>query len=211
MKSDSDFELKYADVLKECIKLFDEESQHEKKQISLALRIGKRVNEIAEQIEDKETVFKRLARDIFKARGKIVAPSKISEYRQLYLNFQSMDTITIIEKSMMSDVTVGMLTEMALKEDQAANKNKKDESPLLAMLTKANRLLDKFEVTMEDNQPDDKELPKILEELELIVRKAQTSLNTTKNAGGNRQMDLFRRRITHEKFSLGRNSEYNFL
>lgn len=194
MKADSDFELQYADVLKECIKLFEEESHYEKEQISLALKIGKKVNKIVDHIEDKEAVFKRLARDMFKARGKLVTPSKISEYRQLYLNFQSMDTVTTMGKSMMNDVSVGMLTEMALKDERPESKPKGDESPLLTMLKKAHRLLDRFEMTIEDKQPDDEELMKIFEELDLIGGKAQTILNAVRNDGGRNQMDLFKRR-----------------
>lgn len=196
MKGDSDFELQYADVLKECIKLFEEESRYEKEQISLALRVGAKVNKIVDHIEDKEAVFKRLARDIFKARGKLVTPSKISEYRQLYLNFQSIDTVTTLGKSMMNDITVGMLTEMALKDEGRGGKPRENESPLLTMLKKAHCLLDRIEVTIEDKQPEDEELAKIFEELEMIGGKAQTILNAVRNDGGRNQMDLFKRRDT---------------
>ncbi len=194
MKADSDFELQYVDALKECIALFEEESRHEKQQISLALRIGEKVNTIVDHIEDKEAVFKRLARDIFKARGKLVTPSKIAEYRQLYLNFHSMDTVETMGKAMIGDITVGMLTDIALKDGRPESKPKGDDSPLLILLKKANRLLDKFEVAMEDKQPDDKDLVKIIEELKLIVWKSEAILNAVQNGGGRCQMDIFIKR-----------------
>lgn len=193
MKADSDFELKYEDVLRECIILFDEESRHEKEQISLALKIGEKVNEIVDRIEDKEAIFKRMSRDIFRARKKLVTPSKIAEYRQLYLNFQSMDIVTSMEKSLMNDVTVGMLTEMALKGGQSESKPIQDTSPLLTMLKKAKRLLDKFEMNMEDKQPDDNDLAKIIEELRLIGWKSEAILNAVQNGGGRSQLDFFKR------------------
>jgi hypothetical protein len=198
MKTDKDFELQYANVLKECIALFDEESQHEKEQISLAIKIGERVNEIVDSIEDKDAIFKRISRDIFRARGKLVTPSKIAEYRQLYLNFHLMDTVTSLEKSLMGDVSVGMLTQIALKDDNPARKTKENVSPLLTMLKKVSRLLDRFEVAIEDTEPDDRDIEKALAELEVIHSKTLTILNSLRNSGGKCQMDLFRKRRTHE-------------
>ncbi len=194
MKTDSDFELRYAEVLKKCIKLFDEESQHEKEKISLALKIGEKVNKIANCINDDESeaIFKRLSRDIFKTRKKIITPSKISEYRQLYLNFQSMDIVTSMEKSLMNDVNLKMLVDIALKDRRPKNKPQKDDSPFLTMLIKAFRLLDRFEIAIEDKQPDDNDMPKLVEKLELITEKVQTILNDLQNYRGRGQMDFFK-------------------
>ncbi len=193
MKSDSDFELRYASVLKECITLIEEESRHEQDQISLALKIGEKINGIVDLAEEKEAVFKRLARDIFKTRGKIVTASKISEYRQLYLNFQSMDTVTTLGKSMMNDMTIGMLAEMTQREGKPGSKSKEDDCPLLTMLKKVNRLLDRFEVAMEDNRSDDdNNLARIIEELKLVDARSKAILDAVQNAGGRSQLDLFR-------------------
>lgn len=191
MKIDKDFESKYQNVLRECIALFDEEVRYEKEQIALALKIGERVNRIVDNIEDNDAIFKRISRDIFRARGKLIPPFKISEYRQLYLNFQSMDTVSSMEKSLMSDITIGTLTGIALRDDRHGKKAKEDVSPLLTMLKKANRLLDRFEVAMEDNQPDDKDLARILDELKLISGKSETILNSAKKTDGMSQLDLF--------------------
>ena len=196
MKTKNEFETSYAKTLKECITLIDQENHHEKEKISLALEIGKKVDELAAQSPDNEILFKRLSRDIFRVRGKIISPSRIYEYQQLYLNFHSMDTVTTMATSMMSDVTVGMLTEMALEDGRPESKPTQDASPLLMMLKKANRLLDRFEVTIEDKQPEDKELSKILEELKLIGGKSEAILNAVQNAGDRSQLDLFKRRDT---------------
>ena len=67
----------------------------------LALEIGKKVDELAARSPDNEILFKRLSRDIFRLRGKIISPSRIYEYQQLYLNFHSMDTVTTMATSMM--------------------------------------------------------------------------------------------------------------
>lgn len=195
MKADSDFEVQYAQALKECLVLIEEESRHEKEQISLALRIGEKVNKIVEHMEDKESIFKRMARDIFSTRGKLVTPTKISGYRQLYLNFQSMDTISTMGKSMITDLSVDMLTEIALKDELSESRPQENGSPLLTMLKKANRLLYRFEVVIEDKQPDDKDLVKILEELKLICEKSGAILNTVQHTGGRSQLDFFKKSI----------------
>jgi hypothetical protein len=192
MKADKDFELKYRNVLKECIALFEEESRHEKEQISLAIKIGEKINEIADSVEDKDAIFKKISRDIFRARKKVITPSKIAEYRQLYLNFQSMETVETMAKAVMSDMTVGMLTEMALKDGQSKSKPKGDDSALLTMLKKANRLLDKIEITIEEKQPDDEDIGKILDEMDIINSRAQTILKTLRNGRGRGQMDIFK-------------------
>jgi hypothetical protein len=195
MKVDNnDFELQYANVLKECITLIEEENRHEREQVSLALKIGEKVNEIVDNIEDEDAVFKRLARDIFKTRGKFIAPSKISEYRQLYLNFESMDTVSVIGNSMMNDLTVGLLTEIASKDMNPQRKSKVDESPLLTMLKRAVRFLDRFEVAIEENQPDEKDMAMIIQELELIRAKDESLLHAVRHTGGKSQLDLFKRR-----------------
>lgn len=173
MKTKNDFETTYDRALKECIALLNQESNYEKEKISLAFEIGKKTNELVTLSHDKEIIFKRLSRDIFKERGKVISPSKIAEYQQFYLNFQSMDIVTAMEKTLMNDVTIGMLTEMALKDGLPENKPTPDASPLLTILKKANRLLNRFEVAMEDKHPEDEELPKILTELVLIKEKAQ--------------------------------------
>jgi hypothetical protein len=193
MKADKDFELQYTDTLKKCVALIEEETRYEREQISLALRIGKEVDVLVTQVEDEDAIFKRLSRDIFRARGKAISPSKISEYRQLYLNFESMDEVSTKEATMMKDVTVGMLTEIASKDGRQGSKSKNLTSPELIMLRKVNRLLDRFEATLDDKQPDDNDLSEILEELKLIGGKSEAILNTMQNAGGRSQLDLFKR------------------
>lgn len=45
---------------------------------------GSTVDVLVKHVGDKEAVFTRLARDIFRSRGKSVSPSRISDYHQLY-------------------------------------------------------------------------------------------------------------------------------
>ena len=193
MKADKDFELQYTDTLKKCVALIEEETRYEREQISLALNIGKEVDVLVARVEDKDAIFQRLSRDIFRARGKVISPSKISEYQQLYLNFHSMDAISAKNMSMMNDITVGMLCEMASKNGRQGSKSKNLISPELIMLRKVNRLLDRFEAALDDKQPDDNDLSEILEDLKLIGGKCETILNTVQNAGGRSQLDLFKR------------------
>jgi len=193
MKADKDFELQYTDTLKKCVALIEEDTRYEREQISLALKIGKEVDVLVAEIEDKDAIFKRLSRDIFRARGKVISPSKISEYQQLYLNFHSMDTVSDKETSMMNDITVDMLCEIASKNGRQGSKSKNVTSPELSMLRKVTRLLDRFEAAMDDKQPDDNDLAEILEELKLIAGKSEAILNAVQNAAGRSQLDLFKR------------------
>lgn len=193
MKTDRDFEKLYAATLAECLALIEKECQHEKEQISLAIRIGKEVDLLVGHLEDTEAVFTRLSRDIFRARGKSVSPSRIAEYRQLYLKFESMDAVADMETSLINDLTVGTLTGIASKQEGQGSKPKEHASPQLIILRKASRLLDKFETTLDDKRPDDSDMAGILEELKLISGKIEVILNGMQNAGGKSQLDLFKR------------------
>jgi len=195
MKTENEFETTYAETLKECIELLNQENYHEREKISLSIEIGKKVDELAAKAPNKNFLFKRLSRDILKARGKVISPSKIAEYQQLYLNFQSMDIVTTMEKSLVNDVTVGMLTEIALNDGRQKSKPSEDAFPLLTILNRTSRLLNRFEVDMEEKQPEGQELTEILKELEAIVCKTGTILNTVKNTGGRAQMDMFNMNI----------------
>jgi hypothetical protein len=193
MKKNDEFDLLYAAALKECIDLIEEGSLHEKEQISLAIRIGAKVDELTAAVEDKESVFKRLARDIFRARGKVVNPSKVAEYRQLYLNFQPIDTVTTMEQSLMNDVTVRMLTEIALNDGRPKNKPAENVFLFLRVLRKAGCLLDGFEPYLEEKQPDGQEATEIIKELEALRTKADTLLNAVQNSEGRSQLDFLKK------------------
>lgn len=184
MKAKNEFEMTYAKVVKECVALLNQEADYEKKKIALALEIGKKVDELLNlSQDDKDRIIKRLSRDISKERGKVISQSKIEAYQQLYLNFKAMDVVTSMEKSLMNDITVDMLTEMTLKDKQLEGKSAQEMSPLLSMLKKAHRILDRFEVLIKEKQPEDDVILKISTELQLIEEKSRTIINTLNNGG----------------------------
>lgn len=142
----------YKKNLKECIVLFDLETQKERGKIAIALEIGKKIDELLSGGFDKEAVFKRLTRDIFKARHKVVSLLKIAEYHQLYLDFGSMEVINSIEKTLLSDITMVALNRITVNESgRKGSYEVRHINPLFEIFQKVGRLLGRVEAIIDDH------------------------------------------------------------
>lgn len=182
----------YKKKLKECIALFDLETQKEREKIAIALEIGKKIDELVSGVFDKEAVFKRLTRDIFKVRHKAVSLLKIAEYHQLYLDFGSMEVINSMEKTLLSDITMVALNRITVNESgRKGSYEVRHINPLFEILQKVGRLLGRVETIMDDHDLTGADVLEINGLLDGLQVKIQEISMAVKSVGGKRQMGLF--------------------
>lgn len=199
-------ESSYNKILEECISLVEKATQNEQKQIGLALEIGKKINQLVTGAEDGDATLKKLARDIFRARGKLVPPSRLYEYHQLYLNFGSMETIKSIADKSLNDISVNMLLKIPEHPKEADKVNDPRNVDHTEALVRVIKLLARFETKLEGYQLNEEKLVEVVKSLETIRDKTDSVLNAVREHTVKSQMDLFTGRkgyITSEEGERG--------
>ena len=190
IENGSDFKALYSKTVKECVSLVDKECELEQEQISLALKMGEKIEQLV--ATEGEAVIKKLARDIFKERQKIIPPSKLFEYRQLFLDLGSMETVkTLVEKSL-NDVTMDSLIKIARNGKETDGVRQSPRNEIVATLYKALNCLNRVERMLDEKGLSDDELAEILKAAESVKDKAGSVLRTVEGNDGKRQLDMFR-------------------
>ena len=204
METKSDFKRFYAETLKECISLIEEESKHEHEQIRVALEVGRKIDQLmSEAAEDDETILKNFARDVSRARGKMISSSKLCEYRQLYLNLGSMETVNAITDRALNDVSMSALFKLSDDEKNTSSRNGVPSANMVSILEKILRLLTRAETQLEDKEINEADWTAVMNNMELIHSKANSIYQKIQGYSGPRQMDFFRPMKTTEPLEMG--------
>ena len=204
METKSDFKRFYAQILNECISLMAEESQHEQEQIRIALEIGQKINQLMAEAAGNETVIKNLARDICRERGKMVSPSRLDEYRQLYLNLGSMETVNSLAERALNDISLSTLSKWTAdgKKD-IGNRGGAPTTNIVTFLEKVTRLLTRVETILEDQELNEEELASAINSIESVHSRANAVYKAIHGYGGPRQMDFFKPMRVAEHYEMG--------
>lgn len=190
MSAKTDIEVLYAKTLKDCISLVEEIAEHEQEQIALTLEMGKKVNVLTDKVPDEEEPLKRLSRDIFIARGKMVSPQKLSECQQLYLKFETIEAVNELSGKMLNDITAETLLKTAQKQEKKSN-GTEGPDPLESVLERVGKLLNRFERIMNDEEPSREKATGYIRKIEGIQDKITSIIGSLQNRDGKNQIDMF--------------------
>jgi hypothetical protein len=192
LKSKGDFESLYSKTVKECVSLVDEECKLEQEQISLALKMGKKIDQLVTDAAQGEAIIPKLARDIFKERQKIIPASKLFEYRQLYLNLGSMETVKTLAATALNDVSLYSLLKSTGVAKGATDGSNLQKSEIVSILDRVVKSLDRVDRMLQSRQLNDDELAEIQKIMGVVQDKAGSLFKAVQVSSGQGQMDLFR-------------------
>lgn len=129
----SEFNKLYIECLEKCVTIIEEVQSSEKHKISLLHQLGQQIDLMVSNAPEGEPVLKRLARDITKARKKIVDDRQLEKCRQLYLFSNDLQIQDFYECSS-RDLTVSMIFDIINK--KVSNKKEKDSNTVFKVLIK---------------------------------------------------------------------------
>lgn len=182
----------YPITLGQCIPLVDKIAQRESEQITLSLELGKQIVRLVANSPDKAPLYKKLARDITSARGKLITSAKISEYEQLFLSFPERGSVTELSKTLLSDLTTEMVLKLSKKSLDKTATVVVEKSKVLRLFHQIERLLRRLERLIGDDILEDRECLQITGKLNSLTERLFLVSQALKK-DRKMQLDLFTR------------------